>query len=540
MTTERKQAADLTDLAITLRLPDWREAARSFRSVEGVRALAVLAGGIALLVEPSSARLHAVVIAAVLGLWAAGEVATSRSAGTDLTVARVVLMVVVAAALLLWPSPTLKVVAGVTGGGLIANGGIGAVRTIRYGADDRYLELAGRVLTLALGFALLLVPDVLLRIVVVLVGVLWVLAGGLRIANLISPRSDRTPTLQDGVQRGLRWLRKRSQAPDDRAALFVTLFYEGDEVRARLGRFLALMAFSTTIAAWGVTTDSTAVVIGAMLIAPLITPLMATALSVTMGWPRRTVVSMLVAIAGVAVTVGLSAMIGVTIPYEVPLDNPQIASRVAPTLADLFIALAAGGAGAFALSRRDVSDALPGVAVAIALVPPLAVAGLTLQAGEGTAAAGAMLLFTTNLVAILLAGALVFVLTGVVPLEQLSSNQRWIKSTLAIVAAVAVLVVVPLSLSGQRILAESFDRQTAQETVEAWLGTGPSEIRELSVGRDAVFVRIAGPDEPADVSDLADDLAGALGRDVDVVVRWTPEVTIRNDAEQTSDVGEPS
>ena len=92
--------------------------------------------------------------------------------------------------------------------------------------------------------------------------------------------------------------------------------------------------------------------------------------------------------------------------------NSQITGRVTPRLLDLVVALAAGTAGAFAMSRDDVADSLPGVAVSIALVPPLCVVGISLSAGEWDHTWGALLLFLTNLLSILLAGGAIFALLG--------------------------------------------------------------------------------------------------------------------------------
>jgi uncharacterized membrane protein len=94
----------------------------------------------------------------------------------------------------------------------------------------------------------------------------------------------------------------------------------------------------------------------------------------------------------------------------VAATNSQVAARVTPRLVDLVAALATGAVGSVALARPDVSDTLPGVAIAISLVPPLAVAGLTLQSGSPGQCLGALLLFATNVVAILASGIVVMAL----------------------------------------------------------------------------------------------------------------------------------
>jgi uncharacterized membrane protein len=144
--------------------------------------------------------------------------------------------------------------------------------------------------------------------------------------------------------------------------------------------------------------------------------------------------------------------------------------------------------------------------------------------GEGRAAVGASLLFTTNLVAILLTGAVVFVLTGVAPLSQLFQNRTWIRTSLGLIAALGLVILAVLALSGDRILTESFDRTEAQEAVDAWLGPD-SELEpfEVIVGRSGVAVVVVGPNEPPPIDELGALMESGLGRSVDVTVNWVPE-----------------
>ena len=521
--TEHLEHSEFPDLDVSFR-PHVPRARLRVLVPAGLKALAAVALGVMLLTATRTPRVYALTIAVVLVGWALVESVRARSRHDRARLGRAIVLAAVAVALVLWPSPSLFVVGRVVGIGLVAGAGLGLVQAVgRRPRRGWNLDVTGSALVLALGVGVIVVPTVLLDFVITLAGLLWLGVAGLSLAQLVAPEQELPRTFDEGWRAALRSLHGRSRRTHDRHVLFTLLFFEGDELRPRVSRFLALMAFATILATLGIAVDSTAVVIGAMLVAPLMTPLMATALAVAMGWPRRTAVSLVVALTGIGLAVGLSALIGATLPYDVPLSNPQVASRVSPTLADLFIALAAGGAGAFALSRRDISDALPGVAVAIALVPPLAVVGVTLQQGDGAAAAGAMLLFTTNLVAILLAGGTVFVATGIVPLEQLVGRQSWIRSSLALVGAAGIVVLVPLALSGNRILAEAFDRTTVQESIRAWIGDDGNEITELVVQPGVVVVRIAGPDEPSDVAALAERLRRDLGRPVELDLRWTLE-----------------
>ena len=201
------------------------------------------------------------------------------------------------------------------------------------------------------------------------------------------------------------------------------VLYTGTDWGRRLFRFVVLMSFASAIASLGVIADSTAVVIGAMLVAPLLTPFMGMSLSLVMGWTEELVRAGFVAALGTLVAVAVGFVTSAVLGRGTDVDaNAEIVSRISPTLLDLVIALAAGAAGAYALSRSDVSDALPGVAVAIALVPPLAVVGVTAQLGALDEAIGALLLFGTNALAIVAMGALTFVVTGTAAAE---AARRW-------------------------------------------------------------------------------------------------------------------
>jgi uncharacterized hydrophobic protein (TIGR00271 family) len=166
------------------------------------------------------------------------------------------------------------------------------------------------------------------------------------------------------------------------------VFFEGPERRRQLSRYLLLLLLSAVIATAGVVSDSTATVIGAMIIAPLMTPILGVVLGVVLT-DRANLARCLLLAAGAAAVVALSWLLGHLVPYPVTAaTNSQVAARVTPRLVDLVAALATGAVGSVALTRPDISDTLPGVAIAISLVPPLAVAGLTLQSGSPASAWG--------------------------------------------------------------------------------------------------------------------------------------------------------
>src|SRR3954471_14206467 len=187
--------------------------------------------------------------------------------------------------------------------------------------------------------------------------------------------------------------------------------FEGPARAAKLSRFWLLLVLAAVIATAGVVGDSDATVIGAMIVAPLMTPILGVMLAVVLtDWPNL-VRSVVLVLAGAVAAVVIGCLIGLLVPSPVDAaNNAQVASRVSPALISLLAALATGAVGSIALARSDISDTLPGVAISISLVPPLCVVGLTLESGAPHQSLGALLLFTTNVIAILASGIVVMAL----------------------------------------------------------------------------------------------------------------------------------
>ena len=193
------------------------------------------------------------------------------------------------------------------------------------------------------------------------------------------------------------------------------LFFEGPQKSQRLSRFWLLLGLSAVIASAGVVGDSTATVIGAMIVAPRMVPILGTMLAVVLGDRANLTRCLLLVAGGSLVVIGVGWLLGYVVNQPVLADtNAQVAARVSPRLVDLVAAIATGAVGSVALVRKDISDTLPGVAIAISLVPPLAVVGLTLESGAHEQALGALLMFVSNVSAILVTGLLVMVLYRVV------------------------------------------------------------------------------------------------------------------------------
>jgi uncharacterized hydrophobic protein (TIGR00271 family) len=177
--------------------------------------------------------------------------------------------------------------------------------------------------------------------------------------------------------------------------------------------FFFMTGFAAAIASLGLIMNSAAVVIGAMVIAPLMTAILGVSLGIVQGDVRLLWQAAGTTLRGAA----LAALIGLLVGLAIPLYTPtsEILSRTQPQLIDLVVAILSGAAGAYAQCRRNVLGALAGVAVAVALVPPLAIIGIGVRLRSGTIAGGALLLFFTNLSAIISAGSVVFLLFGFRP-----------------------------------------------------------------------------------------------------------------------------
>lgn len=177
--------------------------------------------------------------------------------------------------------------------------------------------------------------------------------------------------------------------------------------------FFMLIALSAGIAALGLLLSSPAVIIGAMLVAPLMSAIVGLGLGTIQGDLRLLRLAGSATLRGMALAIGMGVLVGWLAPFQSPTS--EIMGRTAPSLLDLGVALVSGLAGAYALCRKNVSSALAGVAIAVALVPPLATVGIGLAWLNWQIAGGAFLLFLTNLVAISAASELLFFALGFRP-----------------------------------------------------------------------------------------------------------------------------
>lgn len=324
------------------------------------------------------------------------------------------------------------------------------------------------------------------------------------------------------------WVRTSDIGSERREALAETLYFENPGRASKLVAWWVMLLLSVAIATFAILQDSTAVVIGAMLIAPLMTPILGLAGAVVNGWRTRAGQSFLLVALGVGGAVSLAYLISSWVPALVSFDaNSQVTSRVNPTFVDMLIALAAGAAGAFATVTTRVASSIAGVAIAVALVPPLGVVGVSLQMQRWDEAFGSLLLFLTNFVSIVLAAAAVFVLAGFAEATRLRSQQRQVLATLGPFVSLALVILVPLVFTAEGILATATQERIAQQVVSDWVGDDTNlRVGQVAVNEDVVRVDIAGTEAIPQPRSLQEDLSDALGTSVEVVIEYTPSAEI--------------
>jgi len=209
--------------------------------------------------------------------------------------------------------------------------------------------------------------------------------------------------------------------------------------------FIVMMLLAAALASLGLLQGSTAVVIGAMLVAPFMGPLVAAGLALTQGNLSLFRTALSVCGQGILLGLGASLFFGAINPgFEASME---IEARGNPDVLDLFIALASGMVAAYAMGRPNVSGTLAGVAIAAALLPPLAVVGIGLTNDELIIAAYAAILFATNLVAIILGAAIIFRLLGMHVAVSEKDESRWVRRTTMSFTLLAVILAAPLLLN---------------------------------------------------------------------------------------------
>lgn len=312
------------------------------------------------------------------------------------------------------------------------------------------------------------------------------------------------------VTRVERWLRLRDDA---KPRIYRQVAAGSDIVDAVY--WLGII-FSSAIATLGLVLNSPAVIIGAMLISPLMSPIMAVGLATAVGDMRLTLRSIATLLASIVVAIAFSSSLVWLLPFHSVTD--EILSRTHPTLLDLAIAIVSGLAGSVAAIRAGASEestnTLPGVAIAVALMPPLCTVGFGLGNGFDKATmGGAGLLFLTNLVAIVFSAFLVFLVarmrtpqvlaragefedSGDGPLDRLLRRPLFRPDGLGgkvhvralVLLVLLVAIAVPLKKSLTQVVSETKDRTAIQDGLQQLASNDARVSQNVTLGTQSISV----------------------------------------------------
>ena len=274
--------------------------------------------------------------------------------------------------------------------------------------------------------------------------------------------------------------------------------------------YLVLMVLSTLLATVGLFANSAPVIIGAMILAPLMAPI----ISLSMGVLRQNIELISTSVKTLVVGVILALFFGILLTLITPLQaiTSEIAARLSPTILDLAVAVISGVAGAYASARSEVAKSLAGVAIAVALVPPLAVSGIGIGWLDWHIFSSAFLLFITNLVGIVLASTLTFLIMGFSPFQLA-------KKGVAYALIFVVIVSIPLSFSFAKLV----DKQRVTSALEGWhhkdFRMKDVQMKDIQITEQIplyVSVKLVAktPLSEADIDLIKNDLESLLGEQI--------------------------
>lgn len=292
--------------------------------------------------------------------------------------------------------------------------------------------------------------------------------------------------------------------------------------------YFFLVVLSSAIATLGLINDSAAVIIGAMLVAPLMSPILGVGLGSITADAHLARSSAAALIRGAILSVILSALLTLSniylpfVPSLFEIPN-EIISRTQPTPNDLIIAMAGGLAAAYSLAQPHLSAALPGVAIATALMPPLSTIGIGIALGRWDIAGGATLLFMTNATTIAFAATLIFFLEGFVP--KFKKTEGKLPKTLMIAGLLTGLLLIPLTVIGARLVTQAGENRLINNIVETEIAEiENAEIADLRVVRTeqrievGITIRSNSPLTYNQVVSLQEVLVSRLDKPVALVV----------------------
>lgn len=291
----------------------------------------------------------------------------------------------------------------------------------------------------------------------------------------------------------------------ERATLMVV-----DQPLRQYSSFLLRLIAATVVATGGIAADSATTVIGAMLIAPLMSPMLGCALATAQGRPACALRALGITVGGMVLVVASSALITALIPVAADMNtNTQVLSRISPRLVDLIIALAASFIASLASMRDDIPDAVPGVAISASIVPPLCVVGAALFEGAWDAAFGAFLLFITNFFAIQVMGSVVYLCMGLGARRFSSVTEQVRNIWYAFVALAAVIIAGLLFGTSMGIVQNAEHERLVQDVTSDWLDGDDYRVTELAIDDGELYVQISGSGKAPSVEALNTQLKQA-------------------------------
>ena len=301
--------------------------------------------------------------------------------------------------------------------------------------------------------------------------------------------------------------------------------------------YLVLIVSSCLIATFGLIINSAAVIIGAMIIAPLMLPLRGlpfAALEADLELLRKSLISIL---AGSIIAVLCSSLVGLIIGFS--SFGSEVISRTQPTLIDLLIAIVAGSISGYAKVRPEIGDAIPGTAISVALMPPLCVIGLTLSQGNWESTRGATLLYLTNLIGITFACLIVYFLAGYAGSDEVGQKISW-----GISFVLVVILAVPLGISFWELL----DQEKVKRSIDAIISVQRADIKIItneinysnSPPQILIQARAVKPLTPLEIAAIENAIKARIGRSFKITFDLTlsqqinsssPELSIEEDSQ---------
>ncbi len=297
---------------------------------------------------------------------------------------------------------------------------------------------------------------------------------------------------------------------------FTALFSNLREESQLNSTFMTLLILATMIATFGLYINSASVIIGAMLLAPLMQPIV----GVSMGLLRQDI--SLLSSGAKSVGVGVLAVLftSMFIALLLPIESltSEMNGRLSPTILDMFVAIVSGIAAAYAKSNEKIIGSLAGVAIAVALVPPIAVAGVGLGWGEWSMFNSAFLLFITNLVGIILAASLTFLMLGFSPV---SVAKKGIFYAMTLVAIVSV----PLYISFTK-MEHDIEVQKILAHFETTIGEKSIHLRNIEIQGKEVRCEVIASDilSKEEKKELNLLIADEVGEEVKILVSFWYEL----------------